>query len=431
MRVLSRIVLATLGSLGDFHPYLALGAALKSRGHDVAIATSPFYQARVERENLDYFPLRPDLADEMNSSHEIARHAHDIKHGTQYVLKTLVLPRVQETYDDLCVACRGADLVVNHAVLFPTPIVAGRLGLKWISVILSPGIFLSACDPPVLPPLARFNSVRGLGPLPHRILHALVDRATRPWFTPVHELRARAGLPPDSRNPATSGMMSPDGTLAMFSRVLGEPQPDWPANTEVTGFAFYDEPRREPERDLMRFLDSGEPPIVFTLGSDASTDANDFYAQSLEAVRQVRCRAVFLTGYDERNRLRGALPDGVAVQEYASYARLFPRAKLVVHSGGIGTIAQTLRAGVPMLVVPFAADQPDNGARVERRGFGRSIWRDRYDSRRAASLISELLNRPRYGESVRAAQKRILAEDGIDSACAFVERVLSTPVACY
>ena len=426
---LSRFVLATLGSLGDLHPYLALGAALRSRGHQVCVATSLSYQAKVERLDLEFRPVRPDLAQAMNSSPEVAGRAHRREDGTEYVLKELVLPFVEDTYHDLLGAFRGADLVVNHAVLLATPLAAEKLDICWISAILSPGIFLSAYDPPLLPPFAWFHTLRHLGPFPHRLLHRVIDRITDRWMAPVHELRSRVGLPPARSNPVIAGLFSRHGTLALFSSLLASPQPDWPADTELTGFAFLNEPSPPLDAALMDFLESGDPPVVFTLGSDAVTDAGAFYRESLRAVRDLGCRAVFLTGNDPRNRLAEDLPDRVAVRAYAGYAALFPRARAVVHSGGIGTVAETLRAGVPMLVVPFAADQFDNGVRIERLGYGRCVWRERYNAARAQALIGELLSDTRFQERARAARRHILTEDGAGQACASLERAVGCSTA--
>jgi rhamnosyltransferase subunit B len=422
---LSRFVLATLGSLGDLHPYLTLGVALRNRGHQVCIATSRYWQARVERLNLDFAPVRPDLAQAMHSTPEVSHCAHRRADGTEYVLKRLVLPFVDDTYDDLLRAFQGADLAVNHAVLFATPLAAEKLRIPWISVILSPGIFLSAYDPPLLPPLAWFRALHHLGPFPHRALYRVIDRITGRWMTPVHELRSRLGLPRARTNPVVAGLFSPWGTLALFSSVVASPQADWPPATALTGFVFHDEPSQAPDSVLLDFLDRGDPPVVFTLGSDAVTDAGPFYRESLQAVRDMGWRAVFLTGEDPRNRLPEDLPNRICVRTYVDYAALFPRARAVVHSGGIGTIAETLRAGRPMLVVPFAADQFDNGARVKRQGFGLCLWRERYNAARARALLGTVLRDPQFERRTLTAQRHILGEDGVSRACALLEKAAS------
>ncbi len=57
-----RIVLTTFGSLGDLHPFLALGLGLRDRGHEPIIATSECYRAKVEALGLGFRPVRPDAA---------------------------------------------------------------------------------------------------------------------------------------------------------------------------------------------------------------------------------------------------------------------------------------------------------------------------------------------------------------------------------
>lgn len=81
---------------------------------------------------------------------------------------------------------------------------------------------------------------------------------------------------------------------------------------------------------------------------------------------------------------------------YAPFGELLPRAAAMVHQGDVGTTAQGLRAGIPMIVVPFAHDQHDHGARVERLGVARTIARNSYKPQRVASELKELLGNPSY-----------------------------------
>jgi rhamnosyltransferase subunit B len=162
---------------------------------------------------------------------------------------------------------------------------------------------------------------------------------------------------------------------------------------------------------------------VFTLGTSATTVAGDFYRASLEAARRGKWRAVFVTGGDPRNRIpTEGLPGSMFVTDYAAYSELFPRAAAVVHSGGIGTVAQALRAGVPMIVVPHAADQPDNAFRAARLGVARVIPRGKYDAPRAWKELRTLLDNPRYSSRSKAVAAEVRAEDGLARACDMLER---------
>ena len=178
--------------------------------------------------------------------------------------------------------------------------------------------------------------------------------------------------------------------LALFSRVFAQPQPDWPKQTAITGFCFYDGNHDAPiPQELTRFLENGSPPIVFTLGSSAVWVARDFFQESIQAAKRLGRRAVLLIG-DERN-LPHALPEGIIALDYVPYQSLLPKACAVVHHGGVGTTSQGLLAGVPTLIVPFAFDQADNAEHARKVGTSRTIYRNKYFATRVASELDTLL----------------------------------------
>src|SRR5262249_41381625 len=152
--------------------------------------------------------------------------------------------------------------------------------------------FLSAYDPPVPAPAQWLARFRFLGPTLHRPLFGFLKWTVRSWSEPWHRMRAEMGLPPGRENPLFEGQHSPRLVLALFSELLGTKQPDWPANTVVTGFPFLDRDGEELSAELVRFLDEGSPPVVFTLGSSAVHDAGRFYQDSAAAATALGVRAV-------------------------------------------------------------------------------------------------------------------------------------------
>jgi UDP:flavonoid glycosyltransferase YjiC (YdhE family) len=112
---------------------------------------------------------------------------------------------------------------------------------------------------------------------------------------------------------------------------------------------------------------------------------------------------------------------------YAPYAELFPRAAAIVHQGGIGTTAQAMRSGRPMLVMPYGHDQPDNAVRVARLGIARTIARRHYTPARAAAELRPLLDKPVYGQRAAAVGKALQQEDGVRAACDALEGLLRAP----
>ncbi len=412
--------MTTFGSFGDLHPYVAVGKGLLARGHAVTLATSEFYRAKVEGEGLRFHPLRPDLA-ELRTQAEFMRRVMHPRKGTEYILRHIFIPRVEDTYEDTIAAARDADLIVGHPIAYATPIAAEAARKPWVSVALAPLSLLSAYEAPAISGAGWLNIFSGAGPGFWRMFWKTASRASQRWGDPIYRLREKLGLP-RGENPVLQGTFSPFATQAWFSKVLAKPQPDWPANTVVTGFPFYDrlEAGSEMNDDLRRFLAAGPAPVVFTLGTSAVFDAGTFYAESAEAARLAGCRAVLVVGTDPRNRPAGRVAESVHVAEYAPYSELFAHAAAIVHQGGIGTTGQALRSGRPMIVVPFSHDQPDNAERVARLGVGRVVPRGRY---RADRVAAELAALPMMAAQAARVGEIVRSEDGVAAACDGLEAI--------
>jgi len=415
-----RIVFTTFGSLGDLYPYLAVARGLQARGHDVVVATTRRFREQVEGAGVGFHAVRPDGPD-ITADRESMRRVMDPRRGGEYVIREVMIPALRESYADIAAAARGADLLVSHVLTYTTRLVAEKEGIPWVSTFLQPLCFFSAYDPPVLAPLPGLSRLRFLGPVFHRALFGLAERMCRPWVAPWHELRAELGLPPTPDNPAFRGLYSPSLSLAMFSPAFAGKQPDWPPQTVLTGFPFPD-PDDGPgmPAELVRFLEAGPPPVVFTLGSSGVLAAGSFYEVSAAAAARLGRRAVLIVGKDPANR-PASLPAGVAAFDYAPFGQLFPRAAAVVHAGGIGTTALAIRSGRPMLVVPLSHDQFDNAARAARLGIGITLSAGRYTPARAAARLRSLLDHPQYTERATGFGEQIGREDGVRAACDALE----------
>ncbi|MFL6446919.1 MAG: glycosyltransferase [Bryobacteraceae bacterium] len=430
---MAKIVLNTFGSFGDLHPFLALALELKRRGHRPVVATSAVYRAKILGESLDFHPVRPEVGEFLDKP-DLMEKLWDGRRATQFLIRDYLAPRVGESFTDLRAGCGDADLLLTHSAGFGGPIVAELLRLPWLSVVLQPAALFSATDPPYVPEAPWLRHFFRLSPLVFKGLMRLADRHVRKALRPILELRKSLGLS-NRTNPITQGPFSPYGTLALFSEAFAKPQADWPPRATQTGFVFYDRlgqgfalhnesGMKSGEGRLSKFLGRGDPPILFTLGSSAVMHAGDFYAESLRAAQDLGRRAVLLVGQSNRKTLPASLPNSIHVAEYLPFSKVMPRAAAIVHQGGIGTVAQSLRAGRPMLVVPWAHDQPDNAQRIRRIGAGRSIKRNRYNARTAAEQLDQLLTDRSYDANARKASEIIATENGVTRACDAIEAVL-------
>ena len=419
-----RVILSNIGTFGDINPLIAISLELKRRGHTPVMAVPAVFEPKIRPLGIEFHAVRPDI-DPTNTT--LIGMIYDVKKGTERGLREFLFPVLRQTYDDLLDAAmkpERADLLLLGELNYAGPLVAEVTGIKWASYVLAPLSFFSAFDPPVLPMYPRLaradKTVPGMG----RAIKRLARFVSRKWPQPIYDLRAELGLERGT-NPLFDAKHSPYLVLALFSRVLGTEQKDWPANTKITGFCYYDSDAGNAAlpAHLEKFMSAGAAPVVFTLGSAAVLAAGKFYEYSAKAAIRLGVRAVLLIGSDERNRPRTALPEAICVAEYAPYSALFKRVEMVVHQGGVGTVAQCLRAGKPMLIMPYSHDQPDNARRMRRLKVARSIERSNYTPVRVARKLKAMLEVPRFAERAAEVAEGLAHEDGVGSACDALEEL--------
>jgi rhamnosyltransferase subunit B len=414
-----KIVIITWGSLGDVYPYVALAQGLRKRGYKVILASSPCHEQMIRSRGFEFRPVRPDC-DWLSDPEKVRYYSHP-RFGLLRVGRDW-MGGLREAYEDTLAASEGADLIVTTMVSYASRLVAEKTGLPWVSAVHIPLGLLSSRDVPVLdiaPTLCK--SLRRLGPPFWAPLFWLGKRASRHVGRPWYKLRKELGLPPTTEGNPVNDSYSPLLVLALFSKRLAEKQIDWPAQTVQTGFPFLEDDAELPA-SLEEFLDKGPAPLVFTLGSAVSMNAGTFYEDSIECARLLERRAVLVVPRGQQERFTSLPPELIAV-EYAPFGKLFPRAEVIVHHGGVGTTALAMNAGRPMLVVPFAWDQPDHAARVKRLGIARSLSKHRYIAVRAAKEIQRLLDDPEYSKQAAEVARQMETENGVETACDAVEKL--------
>ena len=417
-----RIILSNIGTFGDINPLIAVALELRRRGHVPVMAIPGVYEAKIRPLGLEFHAVRPDI-DPTNTI--FVEMIYDVKKGTERGLRDFLFPALRQTYDDLLrIATQPvrADLLLLGELNYAGPLVAEVTGIPWASYVLAPLSFFSAFDPPVLPPYPRLaradKAVPGMG----RAIRRLARFVSRKWPEPIYELRRQLGLPRGS-NPIFDAKHSPYLVLALFrgswarNRKTGHPIRRSRAFAITTRMAA----TRALPAHLERFLEAGPPPVVFTLGSAAVLAAGRFYEYSARAAIKAGVRAVLLIGSDPRNRPAQELPDSICVAEYAPYSALFSRAALVVHQGGVGTTAQCLAAGKPMLIMPYAHDQPDNARRMRRLKVARVIRRGNYTPMRVARRLRAMLEEPKFARNAQRVARKLAQEDGVRTAADALE----------
>jgi len=417
-----QVLIATIGSFGDLHPYLAIAIGLKARGHSVTLASSAMYREKVQSEGIRFVGIPPDMAG-LEHNPEVRRRSMATFDGTRYVVQEIFLPPIEEAYRILLEESRNADVLLGSTFAMGLPLAAAKLNLPYIHTVLQPAAMPSIYDPPLIP-AAPFLPLLSPGVL--KIVYKGLDKMSVILLKKVYDLARQENLPL-SAVPKLFGHSSPHGNLILFSKHFMKQQPDCPQPGTLCGFPFYDKLDAtfgNLDPGLESFLNAGDPPYIFTLGTSAVLDPGRFYTEAQIAVNRMGKRAVFLVGRTNFDQYRSLGNDRIFVTAYAPHSQLMPRGAVTVHQGGIGTTAQALRAGKPMIVVPYSHDQPDNARRCVRLGVGLSIPRNRF----SAKLLEEaLLAAPKCRELAASMGTLIQSEDAVAVACEKIEAIQPSP----
>jgi sterol 3beta-glucosyltransferase len=362
-----RILILTFGSRGDVQPYVALGAALRSRGHEVAVSTGRGFEAMIEAGGLTAAPLSADIR-ELLETPEIRSALHSFAGKLRAWRASRAMMRRQ--LDDMWEVARGfdPDLIVYHPKAFGASLLARDLRCVAVPSFLQPAYVPTRAFPNLIFPFAD------LGPFGNRLSHALALRlmrlatgaVLRAWCRERPDLAGQAPADPlDGHDPR--GREVP--RLHAHSRHVVPRPEDWAERERVTGYWFTDpDDGWQPPEALARFLAAGSPPVYFGFGSMPAEDAELMTRVVLEALERAGRRGLLASGWGGLE----AAPQGdrVFAIEAAPHTWLFPRCAAVVHHGGAGTTHEALRWGRPQVVCPVFGDQPFWGRRVQALGVG-------------------------------------------------------------
>ena len=412
-----RVILGPAGSAGDVHPFVALGTALRERGHEVIVVTSPVFQELVERVGLEFVPV--GTVDEFHAALQNRKMWHPAR-GFPTVMK-YVLQLSREAFETIASLREPGRTVMASAMLgVGARLAQEKLGIPMASIHLQPAVFLSAQSPPALPiriprwwPLWLRRAAMGAAT-------GVVERAVGPR---LDDLRRDLYLPA-ARPPITTWVHSPQLVIGLFPKWYAEPQSDWPPNTHLTGFPLYDEADvTEMPEEAEAFLAEGDAPIVLTPGS-ANLFGREFFEAGAEACERLGRRGILLTRHTEQ--VPADLPPTVRHFDYVPFSALLPRAAALVYHGGIGTLAQGLAAGVPHLVMPMSHDQPDNAARREELGVGRGLPPKRFKGPRVAEILEELIGSGDVAARCGELARKVREGDPVTRTCELIEGLAET-----
>jgi sterol 3beta-glucosyltransferase len=409
-----KISILSYGSRGDVQPFLALAVGLQKAGHMPTLAAPARFTDLAAGYGVPFTPLAGDPV-------EISRRINNAGQNPFRMARAMqgyVFGIAAQVAQQALAACQGADLII-HAFLFTTGahVFARNLGIPDISVQTFPVFAPTRAFPnvafPAVPPgwlsyfthwlttqIFWYGGNSGYG----RVRKAMPGIFPRMLYWPFRQ------TPERSRTPL----------LFAWSPIVVPVPTEWGDDIHVTGFWTLDgvSGYRPPDA-LMDFLSVGEPPVCVSFGSMVNRNADRIYRAVIEAITELHQRCVILSGWSGLHGVQ--IPDSIFVLEDAPHDWLFPRCKAVIHHGGAGTTAAGLRAGIPNIVIPFAADQPFWAKRVLLLGAGPAPISVRRLT--TQSLVQALVgaSSPVIRGRARAIGSILRTEKGLETAILLIE----------
>ncbi len=418
-----QILAIALGSQGDVQPYVALGKGLQAAGHKVRVMTHLNFETLVKGQGLEFCPVRGNVQ-EIISSPEMRKL---LEQGKFLKINAYTAKLAQEAAIDWTgaglLACKGIDLIiVGIGGLNVAVALAEKLQIPILPAFLFP--FTPTREfPGILLP----SSLSKLGGTFNWLSHLVVQQLLWQGFRKADRLsRSQVlNLPAASFwGPYKSPILKRYPTIYGFSpSVIAKPA-DW-QNTEIVGDWFLEAIDWTPPDALVAFLENGPPPVYIGFGSMGIKDPEATAELILQAIDRTGQRGILQSGWGGLSK--ADLPDHVFLVNSVPHAWLFPRMAAIVHHGGAGTTAASLRAGVPTIVVPFFGDQPFWGQRVADLGVGLSpIPRKQLTAEKLAQAIDRTMNDPMMRQRAAELGTKIQAEDGVASFVAIVNRIANS-----
>ncbi|MEV5652563.1 glycosyltransferase [Nocardia sp. NPDC052254] len=403
-----KIAIPLTGTRGDVQPVLALGLELQRRGHDVVLGAPPNLVGFTTSAGLAAQPCGPDIQ-QLYSSEEGQR---ALVAGNTLRLMQLVARQMADYADrmnrEVVEVCTGADLIVattvteDRAASVAEAMDVGLVSLHYYPARANGAYPFPGALPPSWAPPAAVN----------RVTWAVAENLRRVVFMRyLNDLRTLLGLPASRASIAAelARRRVPEVQIYDPALVPGLAE-QWDERRPFTGFLTLDQDTRraigelgDDHTDILEWVAAGAPPVFFGFGSMPIRNPDAVLAMVHEVTARLGVRALVSAGWAGMQASGAQSDSAVKVVGPFAFDLVFPQCAAAVHHGGIGTLFEGLRAGLPTLVCSVSFEQPMWGAQVERLGLGAHLRFTELGTERLVRGVSALFEPGRRERSAQFA----------------------------
>jgi MGT family glycosyltransferase len=360
---------------GHIHPNVAIAHALGTRGHESGFYTGSSLEESLEREGFRVFPFRhvneARVAQVVLTLDALSLQWQQARRR-KALLREWLLGTVDEQLEDLAAVVEGwrPDVVVcDPAMWGPLLVLHERIGIPLAVMSYVAACMLPGPEGPILGvplPRARGTTAR----LGRRALRVVARIAAASVRREAERIRARHGV-----RPMRTSVTAYAGEMPLYivpsTPAYDRARSDLPRSVHYVGPCQWDKPGATPPPAWLTEMSRDQPLVYATEGTMHSKPAFVLRA-ALQGLASLPVRVVATTGThrDPATLALGKVPSNARVDRFVPHSDVLPRADVVVTTGGTGTVLASLSAGVPLVVVPTAWDQPENAWRVVEAGAG-------------------------------------------------------------
>lgn len=374
---MANFLFLTWSGAGNQPPAVALGRALKARGHAATFAGYDVQRTFFTERGFDFVLLERASA---AWREEIPERRFAVKLRSAWASSDHLadLPDLlsRKTYDALVIDC----------LMFGALAAAEKARLPTVT-------FVHSAPGALMPPGGQFES---------RILQ------------PVNDVRSQAGLD------AVNNLWKAWARFPAFSNSVRELDP---LASQAQSFEYFGplaEPRAPSGWTWPRRAENQCPLLLVSFSTGREWDQSSRVARTLKAIAERNCRALVTAGSVEIDA--AAVPDNAIVVERLPHDEILPQTALTITHAGHGTVTAALKHGVPLLCLPNkAGDQPLLAAQVDDLGCGLSLDGDDATPREIGEAIDRLIREPSFAARARSIAGAISTSPGVSAAVARLE----------